>query len=166
MFYLSFFERISLVIKIMNIGSKLKELREEKNITQEELALILNINRVQYNQYENDYFNIPIKYIINIADYYNVSIDYLLNMSTNKNAECTYNIVDYKLAGERLKKIRKEHKLTQQKLASILNTTHSNIGFYEKGRNLIATPFLYQICHKYHVSADYLLGRIDENSQK
>ena len=166
MFYLSFFERISLVIKIMNIGSKLKELREGKNITQEELALILNINRVQYNQYENDYFNIPIKYIVNIADYYNVSIDYLLDVSTNKNAECTYSIVDNKLAGERLKSFRKEHKLTQQKLANILNTTHSNIGFYEKGRNLIATPFLYQICHKYHVSVDYLLGRIDNDSQK
>lgn len=50
-------------------------------------------------------------------------------------------------------------------LAEMLNTTHSNVGFYEKGRNFIATPFLYQICHKYHVSADYLLGRIDKNSQ-
>lgn len=150
----------------MNIGNKLRELREEKNITQEELASILSINRVQYNQYENDYFNIPIKYIINIADYYNISLDYLLDVTSNKNFKYTYHIVDYKLAGERLKKFRKEHKLTQQKLASILNTTHSNIGFYEKGRNLIATPFLYQICHKYHVSADYLLGRIDENSQK
>ena len=154
------------MIKIMNIGNKLRELREEKNITQEELASILSINRVQYNQYEKDYFNIPIKYIINIADYYDISIDYLLNVSTNKNFKYTYHKVDNKLAGERLKSFRKEHKLTQQKLANILNTTHSNIGFYEKGRNLIATPFLYQICHKYHVSADYLLGRIDDDSQK
>ena len=52
--------------------------------------------------------------------------------------------------------------MTQKKLALILNTTYSNIAFYEKGRNFIATPFLYQICHKYHISADYLLGKINE----
>lgn len=149
------------MIKVMNIGYKLRKLREEKNFSQEQLASILNINRVQYNQYENDYFNIPIKYIIHIADYYNISIDYLLDMSADKKSEYTYNSVNYNVAGKRLKEFRKEHKLTQQKLATFLNTTYSNIGFYEKGRNLIATPFLYQICHKYHVSADYLLGRID-----
>ena len=150
----------------MNIGVKLRELREEKNITQEQLASILKINRVQYNQYENNYFNIPIKHIIDLANYYHISIDYLLDISINKNSNGCYNAVNNKLAGKRLKEFRKEHKLTQQKLASILNTTHSTIGFYEKGRNLIATPFLYQICHKYHVSADYLLGRINKTQDE
>ena len=53
-----------------------------------------------------------------------------------------------------------------RKVAKELNTTGTVICGYESGRRIIATPFLYQICHKYHVSADYLLGRIDENSQK
>lgn len=147
----------------MNLGDKLREIREEKGITQEELANQLNINRVQYNQYENNYFNIPIKHLIKIADFYKISIDFLFD--NNFNHSNFYNSVDKKIAGNRLKDFRKEHKLTQKKLAEILNTTHSNIGFYEKGRNLIATPFLYQICHQYHVSADYLLGRIDNDSQ-
>lgn len=144
----------------MNLGNKLREIREEKGLTQEELASILHINRVQYNQYENNYFNIPIKHLIEIADFYQISIDFLFNNDFNHSN--IYNSVNKELAGTRLKEFRKEHKLTQKKLAEILNTTHSNIGFYEKGRNLIATPFLYQICHKYHVSADYLLGRIDK----
>ena len=62
---------------------------------------------------------------------------------------------------KRLKELRKEFKLTQDKLAKLLETTQSVVCGFEKGRNLIATPFLYTICHKYHVSADYLLGRID-----
>lgn len=144
----------------MNLGNKLREIREEKGLTQEELASILHINRVQYNQYENNYFNIPIKHLIEIADFYQISIDFLFNNDFNHSN--IYNSVNKELAGTRLKEFRKEHKLTQKKLAEILNTTHSNIGFYEKGRNLIATPFLYQICHKYHVSVDYLLGRIDK----
>ena len=57
---------------------------------------------------------------------------------------------------------RKSQKLTQVKLASILNTVQPVIANYEKGKNLIATPFLYTICKKYNISADYLLGKIDE----
>ena len=33
---------------------------------------------------------------------------------------------------------------------------------YEKGKTLILTSFLYTICKKYNISADYLLGKIDE----
>ena len=73
----------------------------------------------------------------------------------------TYEIDKIK-AGQRLKEFRLEHKLTQVKLANILNTTFSSIAFNEKGRNLIATPFLYTICSKYEISADYLLGIVDK----
>ena len=76
------------------------------------------------------------------------------------NAAC-YDL-ESKIIGQRLKNFRKENKLTQEKLANMLNTTDTVISGYESGRRLVATPFLYQICHQYHVSADYLLGRIDE----
>ena len=143
----------------MNLGNKLKLLREEKNLTQEKLSGILNINRVQYCQYENDYFNIPIKHLISLSEYFDVSIDYLLDLSISKQYIGIKN-ADTALSGNRLKEFRKEHKLTQKRLAEILHTTYSNLAFYDKGRNFIATPFLYQICHKYQISADYLLGRI------
>ena len=148
-------------MKFMNVGRKLKELREKKNLTQEKVSNDLNINRVQYCQYENDYFNVPIKHLINIAQYYQVSIDYLFDL-TNEAEDHYKNIADIKIAGNRLKEFRKENKLTQSKLASILNTTQSVIADYERGRYLIATPFLYTICSKYHISADYLLGKIDD----
>lgn len=44
----------------------------------------------------------------------------------------------------------------------MLNMARSALANYERGRNIIATPFLYTICTKYKVSADYLLGKIDE----
>ena len=64
-------------------------------------------------------------------------------------------------AGQRLKEFRKDNKITQLKLAQILNTNQSVIANYERGRTVIATPFLYSICKKYNISADYLLGKID-----
>ncbi len=146
----------------MEFETRLRKLRIEKNITQEELANAIDISRVQYNQYENNYYNIPIKHLIALSEYYNVSIDYIVKLNdtkTYKNFRKGFNNIE---SGRRLKEFRKEKKLTQVKLASILNTTFSNLAFYEKGRNLIATPFLYEICKKYNISADYLLGKIDE----
>ena len=145
----------------MNFETKLKELRVEYCLNQTEIAEAIGISRVQYNQYENNYYSIPIKHLINISKYYNVSIDYILNLNNTRQYQKVNNTIDNINAGMRLKAFRKENKLTQEKLATLLNTTFSNIAFYEKGRNLISTPFLYHICSKYKISADYLLGKIN-----
>lgn len=63
---------------------------------------------------------------------------------------------------ERLKQLRNEYGLTQQELADSINVGKSTIGDYERMAKIIATPFLYDICRKYNISADYLLGKIDE----
>ena len=61
-----------------NYLRRLKGLREEKNLNQEQLAKILNISQRTYSYYENGR-DIPILLLIKLADFYNVSIDYLLN---------------------------------------------------------------------------------------
>ena len=149
-------------MKIMNYNEILKDLRMEANLTQKELSEILKINRVQYNQYENNYNTIPIKHLISIADYFQVSIDYILELRKKRSYIKIADKVDSKKAGIRLKEFRKEFKLTQNKLAKQLNTNQSVIANYERGRTLIATPFLYTICQKYNMSADYLLGKTNE----
>lgn len=146
----------------MNYNEILKDLRMEANLTQKELSEILKINRVQYNQYENNYNTIPIKHLISIADYFQVSIDYILELRKKRSYIKIADKVDSKKAGIRLKEFRKEFKLTQNKLAKQLNTNQSVIANYERGRTLIATPFLYTICQKYNISADYLLGKTNE----
>ena len=146
----------------MQFGDKLKELRLEKCLSQYQIANILNIARQTYNHYEVNEKIIPIKHLVKLSQYYNVSVDYILSLTNTKQYENSQKTIDKTLAGQRLKEFRKEHKLTQVKLSGILNTTFSTIAFYEKGRNLIATPFLYTICKKYNTSADYLLTIIDK----
>ncbi len=145
----------------MDYNDRLLELRTIYNLTQKDVADYLKIGRTTYKDYELKNSIIPIKHLVSLSNYFHVSVDYLLGF-TNKKEYDNVKKVDKVIAGNRLKEFRKENKLTQVKLANILNTTFSSIAFNEKGRNLIATPFLYQICSKYHVSADYLLGRIDE----
>lgn len=143
----------------MNYGNILKEIRKNNNLSQTEMATILNINRSTYGHYETEYQTIPINHLINFCDYFNISINYVLGISDNSKTK--FKKINAKITGERLKEFRKNNNLTQEKLATILNTTKTVICGYEKGRYMIATPFLYTICKKYHVSADYLLGRID-----
>ncbi len=140
---------------------KLKNLRENKGISQKEIANFLNISPFTYSHYENEQDIIPSKYLNDLANYLNVSIDYIFSLTSVENYSYTLKDINKIKSGQRLKDLRKEKKLTQKRIAEILNTAHQVISKYEKGVNLIATPFLYTICKKYNISADYLLGKID-----
>ena len=149
-----------MVVKMM-YSYKLKELREDKNISQQDLSKELDIDNSLLAKYEKEYYIIPIKHLNTLANYFDVSIDYLFGLNDKlnyKNSNCE---IDAIKVGERLKEFRKENKLTQEKLAKILNMARSALANYERGRNIIATPFLYTICTKYNISADYLLGKIN-----
>ena len=145
------------------IPQTIRQLRLYRNLSQESLADALGVSTQAVSKWECGKALPDITILPRIAQFFHVSIDYLLDNQSEVSDNKQYHHVDAATSGARLKAWRKENKLTQEKLAGILNTTHSNIAFYEKGRNLIATPFLYMICHKYHVSDDYLLGRIDYN---
>ena len=143
----------------------LKKIRLENSKTQKEVANILGISEFTYSHYETMYNIIPIKHLNNFCSYFNVSIDYVFDIAENKNLNFN-NELDKMLIGNRLKEWRKSNKLTQEKLALKLNIAKGTIADYERGRYLIATPFLYTISKKYNISADYLLGRINENYLK
>lgn len=145
----------------MNYGKVLLKLREEHNLKQNQVADILNIDHTQYSHYEVEYRTIPIKHLITLSDYYKVSLDYIFEFTDKKNYTNRISGINKKEAGIRLRNFRKANNLTQEKIATFLNTTKAVICNYEKGRNLISTPFLYQLCKKYNVSADYLLGKTD-----
>lgn len=62
----------------------IRNLREDNDKKQIELAEYLNIKQTTYSKYELGKINIPIEVFIKLADYYDVSIDYLVGRSTKK----------------------------------------------------------------------------------
>lgn len=60
---------------------RLKELREDNDKTQQEIAMILNMKQQQYARYEIGIVEIPFSYVIKLAKYYNVSIDYIAELT-------------------------------------------------------------------------------------
>lgn len=63
---------------------RLKNLREDKDLTQQNLADFLLIARSTYKNYENGDRSIPIDILIKIANFYDVSIDYIVGRSKQK----------------------------------------------------------------------------------
>ena len=57
---------------------KIKDLREDHDLSQKEVAKILNISQVAYSYYEIGKRNIPLDLLIKLADYYNVTLDYIV----------------------------------------------------------------------------------------
>lgn len=60
------------------IGKRLKKLREDKRISQEEVANILGIKKITYFKYESGEINIPIPKLIELARYFETTPNYLL----------------------------------------------------------------------------------------
>lgn len=64
----------------MNYYQRLKDLREDKEKLQSEIAEILGITQQQYSRYERGLREIPFHHVIALAEYYNISLDYLAGL--------------------------------------------------------------------------------------
>ncbi len=65
---------------LYNIIMKLKELREENNISQKEIADFLNVKQNTYSQYETGKRQLPIDVLIKLSKFYKTTTDYILGL--------------------------------------------------------------------------------------
>ena len=64
--------------------NRLRDLREDKDMKQKDLADLLRIHQTTYSDYELGKLNIPVATLHILADFYNVSVDYLLGRTNKK----------------------------------------------------------------------------------
>ncbi len=62
---------------------RIRDLREDRDLTQRQMGVILNCSQRVYSNYERGDIDIPTSVLIRLADYYNVSVDYLLDRTNN-----------------------------------------------------------------------------------
>lgn len=63
---------------------RLRDLREDNDLTQKELAEMLHIRQNTYSQYENGQRQVPIDILIKLSEWYRVSVDYILDLTDEK----------------------------------------------------------------------------------
>ena len=63
---------------------RIRNLREDKDLTQEDLAKILNCTQACYSHYESGKRDIAVAVLVKLADFYGVSVDYLLGRTKQR----------------------------------------------------------------------------------
>lgn len=63
---------------------RIRNLREDKDLSQEKIASILNCSQTTYSRYETGNLNIPADSLMKLAIYFNTSIDYLTGLTDEK----------------------------------------------------------------------------------
>lgn len=62
----------------------MRNLREDNDLTQKEIAALLGTSQTMYARYEREANEMPIRHLIKLAKYYDVTTDYLLGLTKNK----------------------------------------------------------------------------------
>lgn len=74
----------------MSYLERIRELREDQDITQKEIAKYLNVAQNTYSQYENGKRELPVSILKKLCQYYQVSADYMLGLSEKSIREVVF----------------------------------------------------------------------------
>jgi len=141
---------------------RLKEIRKNHKLIQKEVAQKLNIALETYAMNEIGQDTISLHILTKFCDEFNTSVDYIFEFTDKINYPQSKFHYDKEKLRTRLKESRLNNNYTQEDIGKFLNINHSVWCRYEQGVTTISTIFLYYYCKKLNVSADYLLGRINE----
>ena len=66
------------------VFQRLRDLREDRDLTQKEIAAILNVSQNTYSQYETGKITLTAEVLLTLSEFYGVSTDYLLGKTDNE----------------------------------------------------------------------------------
>ena len=72
-----------IIALVMNMKLRIRDMREDKDLTQQKIADILLCDQSLYSKYERGEREIPLALLIKLADFYDTSLDYLVGRTTN-----------------------------------------------------------------------------------
>ena len=139
------------------IVRRLKDTREDLDLTQERIGKVLNVDKSTVSGWETGKDTIPLKKLIKYCNNFEFSLDYIFGIS-RMNSYTNPITINLNKIGNNIKSIRLKNNLTQEQLAEILNTDHALISYYENGLRLINTSFLYSIAIKFNCSIDEIIS--------
>lgn len=71
-------------ITMKNIQERIRDLREDNDLLQKDIAAVLGTTQQVYSRYERGINDVPVFHLIRLARYYNVSIDYIVGETDYK----------------------------------------------------------------------------------
>lgn len=118
-------------------GEKIKTLRNERNMTQEELAKKIGISRTNIGQYETGVRKVPLNIILQFSEFFGVSVNELLDIDFKEDNETKQPITKYEVATE-------------------IGFTKEEISILESGTRQIPKLFLEKLANYFNVDIEEL----------
>ncbi len=127
--------------------NRIRELREFRNVSQEELATALDTTQQSISLYESGDREPKLKVWQKLANFFDISVPYIQGFDENKS--------------NRLKKLRDKKRVSQGDLAKTIGLTHQAISQYENGKRNPNEKVWQQLADYFDVSVPYIKGEID-----
>ena len=143
--------------------SRVRAVREDFDLSQKQVAQILDITAQQYQLYESGKREMPMHLFIKIADYYEVSIDYLAGIDKNDYNEYLTKQKVISFFYQKIRDIREDNDMNQQQAADILGITRQQYQLYESGKREMPMHHFITLAEHYGVTIDYLVSRDKRN---
>lgn len=137
---------------------KLKEIREYEDFSLSEIAQKILVSKSSYADWESARAVIPLKHMVSLANIYHVSLDYLLGLSNDMSKILEKRVLNPLKVSKNIKSFRVEKGLTQEQMAQELFVSRCTLSRYETNNLLISTTCIYELCKKYNLSVDKMLG--------
>lgn len=66
---------------------RIRDLREDRDLSQQQLATLLNVSQSTYSRYESGHLDIPSGILIALSQYYQVTVDYILGLDNTSDRQ-------------------------------------------------------------------------------
>ncbi len=142
---------------------RFKEIREDCDLKQHEVATKINISRGGYANIEAETANIKLKYFLNYCNELNCTMDYVAKLTTNNKTHLIIKIdkIDKGIMAERLRIIERENNQESRDIAKLLGIDPSTYSCYKsiKVKRLMQTLMVKRLAEKFGYSMDWIIGR-------
>ncbi len=156
------------------LGKRLRELREDTNMNQTQVAKELGITQASYGLYEQEKRSPDYDTLKRLANYYRTNMAYLLGETDVKTpfppTQSVINTTDTELQstkiliGSKLHDLRTEKELTMKKVASVINLTAQSYSYYEKDQRSPDYETLLKLAIFFDVSVSYIFGETNKRN--
>jgi len=145
-------------VVLVEYYQRIRNVREDKDILQYELADLIGIKSKTYNLYENGLRSIPFPVLSKVLDELDLSLDYVLGLS-EKRTYPNLKEIHVDILQKNLRTYRKKMRLSQMEMSNLLNCSQQALSEYERGNLAIPLLTLKTFCQITRISADTIAGR-------
>ena len=139
---------------------RIKDIREDNDLTQNDIANKLNVNRSTYANWENGDKLIPLEKLDDISVLFNVPFSYLLDKEMSYNKKITIKKMNYKKMLDKINNIKKTKKQTYQDIANAIGVSKATAFKYYNNQMKIPVDKLILLSDFMKCNIDQLLGKI------